>query len=223
MVEDVHRQLPLPLHLLHHLLLQLWHQHTARHCPHPCRRHGSVNSSSEIAQLNAHKITGVNDVPWNSQASDLPALSSLANNGIVLDNAYTLPVCTPSRCSKYKFYYKTPGELQGSTDDWNLPIQDGFATRIWKEESSGLCPLFLSFSLSHLEKLNLWIHFSREQKTNLKIDSQGVPTNITMMPQLLHRAGYATHGFGKCSKTLIQNSLGFDISLLRQVAPGVLL
>ena len=124
---------------------------------------------------------------------------------------------------KYKSYYKTPGELQGSTDDWNLPIQDGFATRIWKEESSGLCPLFLSFSLSHLEKLNLWIHFSREQKTNLKIVSQGVPTNITMMPKLLHRAGYATHGFGKCSKTLIQNSLGFDISMLRQVAPGVLL
>ena len=35
-------------------------------------------------------------------------------------------------------------KLQGSANDRYLPVQDGLATRIWKKESSGLCPLSAS-------------------------------------------------------------------------------
>ena len=43
---------------------------------------------------------GVNDVPWNNESADMPTLAWMANSGVVLDNAYTLPVCTPSRYSR---------------------------------------------------------------------------------------------------------------------------
>ena len=51
----------------------------------------------------------------------------------------------------------------------------------------------------------------------LKVDFQGVPTNITMMPRLLQQAGYATHGFGKFYTfkqmlTLNRNTLGKPLS-----------
>ena len=37
-------------------------------------------------------------MPWNNRDSDvLRGLGSLAKNGVVLEQAYTLPICTPSR------------------------------------------------------------------------------------------------------------------------------
>ena len=45
---------------------------------------------------------GVNDVPWNNRNSGLKELGSLAKNGVVLEKAYTLPICTPSRFSILK-------------------------------------------------------------------------------------------------------------------------
>ena len=45
-------------------------------------------------------IKGVNDVSWNNKNSkNTPNLRRLAKEGVILDNAYTLPVCTPSRAA----------------------------------------------------------------------------------------------------------------------------
>ena len=49
---------------------------------------------------------GVNDVPWNNRDSGLKELGSLAKNGVVLEKAYTLPICTPSRFSILKLKKK---------------------------------------------------------------------------------------------------------------------
>lgn len=40
---------------------------------------------------------GINDVSWNNPRGFTPHLGKLAQDGIILDNAYSLPVCTPSR------------------------------------------------------------------------------------------------------------------------------
>lgn len=40
---------------------------------------------------------GINDVSWNNPRGLTPHLGKLAQDGIILDNAYSLPVCTPSR------------------------------------------------------------------------------------------------------------------------------
>jgi len=40
---------------------------------------------------------GINDVSWNNPSADTPNLGSLASNGIILENAYSLPTCAPSR------------------------------------------------------------------------------------------------------------------------------
>ena len=55
---------------------------------------------------------GVNDVSWNNPSAKTPNLGSLANTGIILDSAYTLPVCSPSRAAlmtgiyPYKFGFQ---------------------------------------------------------------------------------------------------------------------
>ena len=41
--------------------------------------------------------SGINDVSWNNPRGSTPYLARLAKEGIILDNAYSLPVCTPSR------------------------------------------------------------------------------------------------------------------------------
>ena len=92
-------------------------------------------------ELQKNHFPGVNDVPWNSRSANLPALSSLANKGIALDNAYTLPVCTPSRCRTTwsgRCYQISHGMNQGGSYDRYLPVQDGIAARFRKKEPPGV-------------------------------------------------------------------------------------
>ena len=56
---------------------------------------------------------GVNDVSWNNPAVTWsPTLDKLARSGTILDTAYTLPVCSPSRAAlltgvlPYKFGFQ---------------------------------------------------------------------------------------------------------------------
>ncbi|XP_023344336.1 arylsulfatase B-like [Eurytemora carolleeae] len=42
---------------------------------------------------------GVNDVSWNNKTAGTPYLERLARKGVILDNMYTLPICTPSRAA----------------------------------------------------------------------------------------------------------------------------
>ena len=58
---------------------------------------------------------GVNDVSWNNKHADTPTMDFLAKEGVILDNAYTLPVCTPSRAA-----------LMTGTYPFKLGLQRGF-------------------------------------------------------------------------------------------------
>ena len=63
---------------------------------------------------------GVNDVSWNNPLAPTPTLKSLAEDGVILDTAYTLPVCTPSRAAlltgiyPYKFGFQVMDSLYTS-------------------------------------------------------------------------------------------------------------
>ena len=43
--------------------------------------------------------SGVNDVSWNNPEVKTPNLEKLAQSGIILNKAYTLPICSPSRAA----------------------------------------------------------------------------------------------------------------------------
>ena len=56
----------------------------------------SGDSQTEILM----KILNINDVSWNNPTvSEMPSLARLARAGVMLDTAYTLPVCSPSRAA----------------------------------------------------------------------------------------------------------------------------
>ena len=42
-------------------------------------------------------VSGVNDVSWNNKRVKMPNIDNLVKKSIILDNAYSLPVCSPSR------------------------------------------------------------------------------------------------------------------------------
>ena len=48
---------------------------------------------------NSNMVSGVHDVSWNNPLARTPNLEKLARDGFILDNAYTLPVCSPSRAA----------------------------------------------------------------------------------------------------------------------------
>ncbi|CAL4062064.1 unnamed protein product, partial [Meganyctiphanes norvegica] len=52
---------------------------------------------------------GFNDVPWHNPDVKAPHLNKLARRGIILENHYVMPVCTPSRAAlltgMYPFRY----------------------------------------------------------------------------------------------------------------------
>ena len=60
---------------------------------------------NDISFLTSHSYVskyypGVNDAAWNNKnIRNTPNLRRLAKEGVILDNAYTLPVCTPSRAA----------------------------------------------------------------------------------------------------------------------------
>ena len=57
---------------------------------------------------------GINDVSWNNPLADTPFLGNLSMSGIILDNAYTLPVCSPSRAAVLTGVYPFKMGLQVS-------------------------------------------------------------------------------------------------------------
>merc|ERR1711915_19096 len=109
---------------------------------------------------------GVNDVSWNNPSAKTPYLHELAtsDSGTILENAYSLPVCSPSRAALLSGVYP-----------FRLGLQRG-----WGKHSP-----------------------------------EGLPLNTTMLPELLKKGGYTTHGFGKwhlgfCSESYTPLKRGFD-------------
>jgi hypothetical protein len=48
---------------------------------------------------------GYNDVSWHNPDILTPNMEALASSGIILNNSYTLPMCTPTRAALMTGYY----------------------------------------------------------------------------------------------------------------------
>ncbi|CAK9301396.1 unnamed protein product [Gordionus sp. m RMFG-2023] len=57
---------------------------------------------------------GWNDVGWNNPAMPTPNLNWLAKNGIILNQSYALPICTPSRAAFLTGYHPVKLGLQSN-------------------------------------------------------------------------------------------------------------
>ena len=49
--------------------------------------------------------TGYNDVSWHNDEILTPNMENLAREGMILENAYMQPMCTPSRVALMTGYY----------------------------------------------------------------------------------------------------------------------
>ena len=50
-------------------------------------------------------ISGYNDVSWHNSDIKTPNLQKLVDQGIVLENHYVQPICTPTRSALLTGYY----------------------------------------------------------------------------------------------------------------------
>ncbi|XP_076450565.1 arylsulfatase I-like [Babylonia areolata] len=111
---------------------------------------------------------GWNDVSWRNPAMITPNLERYARQGVILNDSYVQPVCTPSRnCFMTGFF----------------PFHTGLQYNVIKPAQ----PKFL-------------------------------PAKFTLLPQLLKKAGYATHAVGKwhlgfCNWKYVPTERGFDTFL----------
>jgi arylsulfatase A-like enzyme len=76
---------------------------------------------------------GVNDVTWNNPRAGTHVLDILARKGVILDNFYTLPICTPSRAALLTGIYPFRYGLQVTLT----------STKGFKIGRKGICPRFL--------------------------------------------------------------------------------
>ena len=83
---------------------------------------------------------GVNDVSWNNPSvTETPTLESLARAGQILDSAYTLPVCSPSRAALLTgiFPFKYGFQVLLTLTSLQLLIIILLIERIWEKYSRG--------------------------------------------------------------------------------------
>ena len=119
---------------------------------------------------------GFTDVPFTSTGSEVhtPTLSALASRGIVLDNYYVQPLCTPTRAA-----FMT-GKL--------LTRLCGYIAIHTRKLLMRSCAVFLG---RHPVQLGL------QHGVILNSMPDAVPPNETMLPALLRSVGYKTHIVGK--------------------------
>ena len=117
--------------------------------------------------------TGFNDISWHNPDIISPNLESLAREGIILEQAYVQPLCTPTRAALLTGYY---------------PIHTG--------RQVGLKNRILNFKMKHF--FTVLIFFSNRQSGALfHQEPRGLYTNFTLLPEYLNTLGYKSHMIGK--------------------------
>ena len=58
-----------------------------------------------LLRINTSLSTGYNDVSWHNDEILTPNMDTLAREGMILENAYMQPMCTPSRAALMTGYY----------------------------------------------------------------------------------------------------------------------
>ena len=80
---------------------------------------------------------GYNDVSWNNNLAKTPNMQKLAEEGVILDNAYSMPVCTPSRAALMTGIYPFKLGLQrgfGKQTPEGIPVNTTLLPQILREQ-----------------------------------------------------------------------------------------
>ena len=109
----------------------------------------------------------MNDVSWNRASAATPFLGDLARRGVILDNVYTLPVCTPSRAA-----------LMTGTYPFKLGLQVGTSSFPSCTEKY--------YTMDHILQRGFGKHIP-----------DGIPVSVPLLPRYLQEVGYRTLGLGK--------------------------
>ena len=81
---------------------------------------------------------GWNDVSWNNPDVVMPNLEGLASQGLILENNYVQPTCSPSRyensvMDSWKAREIRIREMAGQTQVWNGQLVQ---TQVWNGQPS---------------------------------------------------------------------------------------
>ena len=66
-------------------------------------------------------LSGTNDVPWTNSEVVAPYMMDLATNGVILDNYYAQPVCSPSRGAVMTGNYAFKNGMQHDVITYTAP------------------------------------------------------------------------------------------------------
>lgn len=101
--------------------------------------HGSVELKKKpnIVMILLDDI-GYNDVGWNNRKFHTPYMNKLAEEGVILTNHYSLPVCTPSRVAFLSGYHASRAGLQrgvlGLLEPYGIPTKFKLLPQALKEQ-----------------------------------------------------------------------------------------
>ncbi|XP_066984783.1 arylsulfatase B-like [Macrobrachium rosenbergii] len=90
-------------------------------------------SAKQLSQKKPHVILivaddlGWNDVSWNNPSVVMPHMNDLAKNGVILNQSYVQPTCTPTRTAlltgKYPFRFGLQKGVIAATEPRGVPLQ----------------------------------------------------------------------------------------------------
>ncbi|XP_068244525.1 arylsulfatase B-like [Palaemon carinicauda] len=100
-------------------------------------------SAEQVAAKKPHVIfivaddLGWNDVSWNNPNVVMPYMNELAMNGVILNQSYLQPTCTPTRSAlltgKYPFKLGLQKGVIGSTEPRGVPLNVDMLPKLLKE------------------------------------------------------------------------------------------
>ncbi|XP_068240183.1 arylsulfatase B-like isoform X2 [Palaemon carinicauda] len=84
-----------------------------------------------------HNAQGWNDVPWNNPYVIAPHMSDLAVNGVILNQSYVQPTCTPTRAAlmtgRYPFTIGLQQGVIGPLEPMGVPLQSKMLPQFLKK------------------------------------------------------------------------------------------
>ena len=124
---------------------------------------------------------GWNEVSWNNPGFLTPNLEKLASQGVLLNQSYVTPKCSPSRAALLTGVYP-----------WRLGMQRGAIGKISHANLTLTSDVFFKQALSPPKK-HLIGSFLMPLYLTGRFRPTGLDPKIRLLPQILQEEGYATH------------------------------
>lgn len=177
---------------------------------------------------------GWSDVSWHNPAIKTPNLEKLAREGVILNQSYVLPVCTPSRAAFMTGYYpyRTGRQnsyiqvLQPTGVSLKFPFISqklktlGYSTHIVGKWHLGYCNWsytpthrgFDSFFGYYVGSEDYYKHtqglydFKKSKKLGTKNDEIGLDFRNNTSPEWNYNGTYSTYAFSKAAREVLMQS-----------------